>query len=119
MYNIAPELIIAIIETESGGNPNAVAKSGSGAVGIMQIKPDYQYKRCEKLGVTSLFNPYNNILVGTDWLLELFETYEDVGLVLTAYRYGEYSKEFEYAQTMGYIYPYVDKVLDRSMELGR
>ena len=114
-YDIAPELIIAIIEHESEGNPDVV--SGCGAIGLMQVIPKFQEERCERLGVVDLSNGHENILVGTDYLQELFEKYEDIQLVLTAYRFGEYSEQFQKAQNTGYLYSYVREVINRSDEL--
>lgn len=68
-YNICPELIQAIIERESNYNPNA--KNGS-CIGLMQVSEKWHTDRMEKLGVTDLYDPYSNILVGTDYLAELF-----------------------------------------------
>lgn len=115
--NIAPALIVSIIKYESGGNPNIEASSGSGAIGLCQIKPEYQKDRCKELKVTSLYDPKDNIKVCADYLLELFDKYEDVCLVMTAYRYGDSSTEFKYAQTTGYIYPYVKNVVGLSDKL--
>lgn len=68
-YDICPELIQAIIERESNYNPNA--KNGS-CIGLMQVSEKWHTDRMEKLGVTDLYDPYSNILVGTDYLAELF-----------------------------------------------
>lgn len=42
----------------------------------------------ERLGVDDLFDPYSNILVGADYLMELAEKHGDVALVLSIY-HGE------------------------------
>lgn len=87
-YCVAPELIEALIEAESGGDANAV--SVHGAVGLMQVVPAYNTERMEKLGVTDLFDPYSNILVGTDLLMEYAQKYEDLPTALMCYNEGEY-----------------------------
>lgn len=69
-YNICPELIQAIIERESGYDP--YAKRGS-CIGLMQVSEKWHSDRMEELGVTDLYDPYSNILVGTDYLAELFD----------------------------------------------
>lgn len=67
-YNICPELLQAIIERESRNNPNV---SNEGCVGLMQVSEKWNADRMERLGVTDLYDPYSNILVGTDYLAEL------------------------------------------------
>lgn len=69
-YNICPELIQAIIERESSFN--VYAQDGN-CVGLMQISERWHKDRMKKLGVTDLYDPYSNILVGTDYLAELFD----------------------------------------------
>lgn len=70
MYNICPELIQAIIERESGYDP--YAKNGN-CIGLMQVSSKWHTDRMKELGVTDLYDPYSNILVGTDYLAELFD----------------------------------------------
>ena len=94
-YNIAPELIVAMIERESSGKWNVISDNGS--IGLMQINPKYHTERMEKLGVTDIFNPYNNILVGVDYLSELANKYEDLPTVLMCYNMGEYGNAIEKA----------------------
>ena len=83
-YNICPEFIMAMIEKESSGNPNAVNKAGT-CHGLMQINPKWHWDRMERLGVTDLYDPYSNILVGTDYVRELFDRYECPAMVLMKY----------------------------------
>lgn len=79
-YGICPELIQAIVEKESNYNANAV--SSHGAIGLMQIIPRWNQYRMDRLGVTDLTDPYQNILCGTDLIAELADKYEDLYLVL-------------------------------------
>ncbi len=69
-YNICPELLQAIIERESNYDPCAV---NGNCIGLMQISKKWHTERMEKLGVSDLTDPYSNILVGTDYLAELFD----------------------------------------------
>lgn len=75
-YNICPELLEAIIEQESSGNPNAVGVYGD--IGLMQVIPKWHRDRMDRLGVEDLTDEYGNILVATDYLAELFSEYEDI-----------------------------------------
>ena len=110
-YNIAPELIIAMIEAESSGKWNIISESG--AVGLMQVIPDYHRDRMERLGVTDVFNPYNNILVGVDYLSELAEKYDDLPTVLMSYNEGEYGTAIERAERLEWS-DYAKKIMKRS-----
>lgn len=75
-YNICPELIQAVIETESTYKPDA---TNGDCIGLMQVCRKYNADRMEKLGVTDLYDPYSNILVGTDYLAELIQISIDKG----------------------------------------
>lgn len=113
-YNICPELLEAIIETESNGNPDAVGEAGE--IGLMQIYPKYHTDRAERLDVYNLFFPYSNILVGADYLAELFEKYGDIGTVLMVY--NGTSDAVERGQQGDYT-DYAKKVMKRAEQLER
>lgn len=80
-YQIKPELIFAVIETESSFNPFAV--SSSNAYGLMQIMPqtagkDVYQRILKKSGVPSkqtLFKAEQNIEIGTAYLHILEQQY--------------------------------------------
>lgn len=87
-YDFVPDLPIlieAIMETESNFQPNVV--SSANCVGLMQISVRWQSDRAAKLGVTDLFDPYSNILIGIDLLEDLYFNYanEDIQLALMMY----------------------------------
>ena len=109
-YDICPELLIAIIERESSGDANAV--NGS-CKGLMQISEKWHQDRMERLGVSNIFDIHGNILVGCDYLSELFDEYEDVGVVLMVY-HGEKN-----ATTKMELSDYASGILERSAELER
>lgn len=90
-YNIEPELIYAVIKSESGFDANA--KSSAGALGLMQITPDtfdwlQTYTKEEFMGTNELFNPQVNIRYGTLFLSMLRGKYDSEELVLCAYNAG-------------------------------
>lgn len=111
--NICPELIEATIERESRWNPNAV---NDDCMGLMQISEHWHRERMERLGVTDLFDPYDNILVGVDYMAELFEKYEDPGMVLMVYNGDSRAKDL---QATGNLSEYAEWILTRSAELER
>ena len=73
-YGLDPALIYAVIHTESEFNPKA--KSPSGALGLMQIIPrsagneayKYLYKQDKLVTPEYLYDPDNNILLGSTYL---------------------------------------------------
>lgn len=112
-YNVCPELIMAIVETESSGKPDA--KNGD-CKGLMQVSERWHKDRMERLGVTDLYDPYSNILVGVDYFMELAERYEDLPLVLMIYNGS--SDAFERSESCNYT-DYANKIMNRSIELER
>lgn len=112
-YNVCPELIMAIVEAESSGR--ADAKNG-GCIGLMQVYEKYHKDRMKRLGVTDLYDPYSNILVGTDILMELAEKYEDLPLVLMKYNgSSDAMQRYESGNYTKYAYD----IMQRSEELER
>lgn len=81
-YHICPELLASIAFKESTYNPSA---EYDGCVGLMQVSPKWHKERMKSIGVSDLMDPYENMLVAADYLLELFEKYEDLGMVLMVY----------------------------------
>ncbi len=71
-YGIEPELILAVIGQESNYKADAIGDSGN-SVGLMQVQYHQHIDRINKLNVTDLTNPYENVLVGTDYLAECIE----------------------------------------------
>lgn len=86
-YEIPFEIVLSVIETESSYNPEAVSRVG--AIGLMQIMPQYHQERMRRLNCNDLMNPKDNITVGVDFLSELLKLYEgDMHKALTAYCFG-------------------------------
>ena len=112
-YCICPELVMAIIERESEGDPNAT--NGS-CKGIMQISEKWHADRMYRLGVTDIYDTVGNIHVGVDYLSELFLKYEDAETVLMVY-HGE--KDAASKASRGEISDYAKGILERSQELER
>jgi len=86
-------LILAIIQKESHYDPTV---NGSGAIGLMQIIPSCHTDRISRLGVTDIWDPYSNILVGTDLINDLLKIYKDPGLALMCYNMGEGNALYKY-----------------------
>ena len=113
MYDICPELLMAMIEAESSGNPKA---ENGDCKGLMQISERWHTGRMAEIGADDIWSETDNIHIGANYLHELFNRYEDVALVLMVYN-GE-SDAVEKSEN-GYISDYARKILDRSAELER
>lgn len=82
-HGIDPELIKAVIDSESSFNPFAV--SSAGAKGLMQIMD----RTGESLGIGDPFDPQQNIEGGTRYLAGLLRKYDNNETVaLAAYNAG-------------------------------
>jgi soluble lytic murein transglycosylase-like protein len=82
-HEVNPDLIHAVIETESHYNP--MAESSAGAQGLMQLMPMLQ----SELGVLDPFDPRQNIMAGTQYLKRLLNIHDGkVDLALAAYNAG-------------------------------
>ena len=111
-YFICPELVEAIIFYESSWTESVVSKNGQ-CVGLMQINEKVHKGRMKHLAVTDLKDGEQNILVGVDYLAELFAKYEDVAMVLDAYNGNLHKEKWYITHTSAY----ANKVLKLSAEL--
>ena len=105
VFNIEPELLEAICWVESTCNPNAV---NGPCKGIMQISEQWHRDRMKRLGVSSIYDKAGNIMIGADYLNELYGKYHDDACTLMAFN-GD-SKVESYAKR-GQVSDYANKVL--------
>lgn len=87
-YGLDPDIVRAVIEVESGGDPEAVGDGGE-SLGLMQIQPRWHGERMARLGVTDLLDPYQNVSVGCNILSELLQKYSTYEMALSAYNSGD------------------------------
>lgn len=89
-YSVDPELVYAVIKTESSFNPDAV--SYANAEGLTQIIPETFEWLKMKLGEEdenlSLFDPETSIKYGTYFLSYLLDEYENTDTAIAAYHAG-------------------------------
>ena len=97
------DFVKAVINQESGFNPNAT--SHCGAMGLMQLMP----ATAQGLGVTDAYNPEQNIQGGTKYLKGLMDRFgNDKSLALAAYNAGpnavkKYGGIPPYTETQNYV----------------
>lgn len=90
-YAIPPNLIFAVIQTESSFNPRAM--SNKGAMGLMQLLPATAHAVARDLNIQwtddqILWDPETNIEMGTYYLRTLLSRFENLEVALEAYNHG-------------------------------
>lgn len=102
-YGISSFLIKAVIQAESGFDPDAVSRKG--AKGLMQIMPsNYKF-----LSISDPFDPSQNIMGGAKYLKRLLIRYDQqLPLALAAYNAGptavdRFRKIPPYKETQDYV----------------
>ena len=99
-HGIDPAIVMAMAYTESTYKTDAVGDGGK-SMGLLQIQPRWHSARMDKLGCTDLLDPYQNVVVGIDYLCDLLSKYGDIGEALTAYNRGSYNGTVtQYAKTI-------------------
>lgn len=82
--NVRPELVAAVVQAESRFKPTA--RSGAGAVGLMQLVP----RTGRWMGARDLTNPAQNVAAGAKYLKYLNDRFDgNVTQVIAAYNAGE------------------------------
>lgn len=116
------EVVFALIEQESSCVWNASGDSGK-SIGLMQVAEKWHKDRMERLGCTDMTNPYQNIMVGVDFLAELLKEVEqeDKQLqyadALAAYNYGMTGAKKHLWDNGIHWYSYNTEIMRRAEEL--
>jgi len=100
--DLAPELIAAVVESESDFRPHLV--SNKSARGLMQIIPETG----RLMGCDDPFDPHANVAAGTKYLRYLINRFGDEQMALAAYNAGEGKVERlggipQYPETLDYV----------------
>jgi soluble lytic murein transglycosylase len=119
-YDLPPALLAAVIYAES--KFDASARSGAGAVGLMQLLPDTAEGIAERTGGhgfvrSDLLDPEINVRYGAWYLRHLLDRYDgDVPTALAAYHAGQGNVDEWRRRGVGVQFPetrsYVRRVLD-------
>lgn len=113
-HNIAPAIVIAMIEQESNWKLDAIGDDGN-SFGLMQVQKHHHKERMDRLGCTDILDPFQNVTVGIDYLAELKEENSDLYWVLMAYNGGRaYSTS---RMDSGNYSDYAIEVVERASEL--
>lgn len=90
-YGIDPAIVFAMIERESSFRDYVIGDNGQ-SYGLMQIKKNRHLDRMERLGVTDLLNPFQNVMVGIDYLAYQLDRYDgDMAKALVGYNKGHFA----------------------------
>jgi soluble lytic murein transglycosylase len=116
-YDLDPALLAAVIYQES--KFRADAKSSSGAIGLMQLRPDTAEGIAIRTGgarfrISDLYNPEINVRYGSWYLRHLLDKYGDEKDALAAYNAGQRNVDEWRAEGKGIQFPetraYVERV---------
>jgi peptidoglycan lytic transglycosylase len=116
-YDLDPALVAAVIYQES--KFRADARSSSGAIGLMQLRPQTAEGIAIRTGgthfqVSDLYNPEINVRYGSWYLRHLLDKYGDEKDALAAYNAGQRNVDEWRAEGKGIEFPetraYVDRV---------
>lgn len=113
-YNVDPTLVISMIFRESAFIEGAIGDNGD-SFGLMQIQPKWFRERMAELGLTNLLDPYQNVILGIDYVAELMSRGNSIDWVLMAYNGGEV-----YANRMaakGIVSEYASTIINYQNEL--
>lgn len=112
--DLDPVIVIAIIWRESKFDTNAIGDNGD-SLGLMQVQHRWHSDRMKKVGASDLLDPYQNIRVGIDYLVDLYSMNDDTEWVLMAYNGGPtYANNLRDAGTVS---DYALEVLEKAKEL--
>ena len=102
-YSVPVDIILSVIEQESGFNPKALSKAG--AKGLMQLMP----ATAAGLGVANPYNIHQNVMGGTKYLSQLLKRFKgDIKKALAGYNAGpnavaKYNGIPPYKETQQYV----------------
>uniref|UniRef100_UPI000B1997A5 transglycosylase SLT domain-containing protein n=1 Tax=Cupriavidus basilensis TaxID=68895 RepID=UPI000B1997A5 len=113
-WNVDPALSSSVVQQESSGNPGAVNTEGGGqgAYGAMQVRQaalaDYNKANGTKYSMQDLLKPQIGVDVGTWYLSQQLDQFNDPVKALIAYKQGPNSQDVAKG-----VHPYANQVMAR------
>lgn len=86
-YGVDPALIMAVIEKESGFVEDVVGDQGR-SLGLMQVQPQWFQEQMAAHGFDNLLDPYQNVVIGIEYLASLMAMGKGDTWALMAYNGG-------------------------------
>jgi soluble lytic murein transglycosylase len=119
-YELDAALLAAVIYRESKFESDA--KSGSGAIGLMQLLPDTAkgialHTGGARFRVEDLYDPELNVRYGSFYLRRLLRKYDDTRLALAAYNAGQANVDRWRAEGDDISFPETREYIDEVLEL--
>jgi soluble lytic murein transglycosylase len=119
-YKLDPQLVAAVIYQESKFDVDA--RSGSGAVGLMQLLPETGQGIADRTGGNTwkpedLLDPELNVRYGSWYLRHLLDKYGDERLALAAYNAGQSNVDRWREDGVGIQFAETRHYVDRVQEL--
>jgi len=114
-FDIERTLILSVVKRESQCSQTALGSSDDR--GLMQVIPKWHHDRMAKLGATDLFDPMQNLRVGTHFLMSLGAA--DAPHAALVFYNGGHKKpqsSYKYAQEVLEKKELYDKMLKESKE---
>lgn len=114
--NISFELVMALIEKESGFDPGCISDKGR-SIGLMQIQGKWHHEIMDKQGCRDLLDPVQNVRAGVELLKRHFKTYQDAAAALMAFNGGQAYADRKIAE--GEVSAYAASILERAADYER
>jgi soluble lytic murein transglycosylase-like protein len=127
-YGYDPLLVLAVMQVESVFKPQALGrykdKRLSGALGLMQVKPETAREIAHDLGIpiasnTDLFKPEINLAIGVAYLTKLIGAFKSFKLGLLAYNQGPGAIKERLQENQPQSIAYYDRVLKKYYALKK
>jgi soluble lytic murein transglycosylase len=119
-FHVSPFIILAVIHVESRFDPYAI--SPAGAIGLMQLRPETAEAVATDLGLPwasdeALFDPEQNVLLGTCYLRQLLDRFDNLDVALAAFNAGPTRIAVRHRRIGAVPLAYPDRVWDVLVDL--
>ena len=109
--HIDPAIVFAMIDRESDFDADCIGDNGA-SFGLMQIQTQWHLERMDELNCHNLLDPYQNVMVGVDYLAECLDYGNGMEWALMCYNGGAgYAYQM---QSSGIVSNYAQEVIETS-----